>query len=71
MADKAKVIVEKDEVTVDDSLLGKLMAGAKGRIKITTPFGVREIHKVKDKKGKILRDDKHPENVGKVEKKKK
>ena len=67
----ANVRVEKDEVTVDDSLLGKLMAGTKGRIKIKSPFGVREIHKVKDNKGKVLKDDKHPENVGKVEKKKK
>lgn len=66
----ANVKVSKDEVTVDDSLLGKLMAGTKGRIKIKTPFGVREIHKVKDNKGRVLKDDKHPENVGKVEKEK-
>lgn len=65
----AKVRVEKDEVTVDDSLVGKLMAGTKGRIRIHTPFGDREIHKVKNSKGKVLKDDKHPENVGKVEKK--
>ena len=68
MPDKAKVNVKGDEVTVDDSLLGKLMAGTKGHIKIKTPFGVREIHKVKDLKGKVLKDDKHPENVGKKEK---
>ena len=66
----ANVRVEKDTVTVDDSLLGKLMAGTRGKIKIKTPFGERIIYKVKDKKGKILKDDKHPENVGKVEKKK-
>lgn len=63
----ANVKVSKDEVTVDDSLLGKLMAGCKGHIRIKTPLGVREIHKVKDKKGKVLKDDKHPENVGKKE----
>ncbi len=67
----ANVNVSKDEVTVDDSLLGKLMAGTKGHIRIKTPFGEREIHKVKDKKGKVLKDDKHPENVGRVEKKEK
>lgn len=67
MADKVRV--EKDEVTVEGSLLGKLMAGTKGKIKIKTPFGERVIYKVKDKKGKVLKDDKHPENVGKVEKK--
>ena len=68
MPDKAKVNVRGDEVTVDDSLLGKLMAGTKGHIKIKTPFGVREIHKVKDLKGKVLKDDLHPEKVGKKEK---
>lgn len=64
----ANVNVKGDEVTVDDSLLGKLMAGTKGHIRIKTPFGVREIYKVKDSKGKVLKDDKHPENVGKKEK---
>ena len=67
MPNKAKVNVKGDEVTVDDSLLGKLMAGTKGHIRIKTPFGVREIHKVKDSKGKVLKDEKHPEKVGKVE----
>lgn len=64
----ANVNVSKDEVTVDDSLAGKLMGGTKGHIRIISPFGVREIHKVKDQKGKVLKDDKHPENVGKKEK---
>ena len=63
MPDKLKLKVDKDEVTIEegeDSLLGKLLAGAKGKVKINTPFGKREIHKVKNSKGKVLKDDKKP-----------
>ena len=44
--------VEKDELTIDDddSFLSKLIAGCKGKIKIKTPFGVREIKKIKKRK---------------------
>jgi len=71
MPERANIRIEKDEVTVDDSTLGRLMAGCKGKIKIKTPFGERVISKVKNKKGKVFKDDNHPENVGKVEKPKK
>ena len=61
--------VLKDEITIsgDDSFVGKLIAGAKGNVKIKTPFGERTINKIKDSKGKVLRDTKHPEKVGKIE----
>lgn len=58
MPDRLKLKVVKDELTIeegDDSLLGKLLAGTKGKIKIKTPFGEREIKKVKDHKGKRIK----------------
>ena len=62
--------VLKDEMTMsgDDSFMSKLIAGAKGNVKIKTPFGERTINKIKDSKGKVLKDTKHPEKVGKIEK---
>ena len=66
-----KLKVDKDEITIEegeDSFMGKMIAGAQKRIVIKTPFGEREIHKVKDIKGRVFKDDKKPENVGKVEK---
>ncbi len=62
--------VLKDEITIsgDDSFLGKLIAGTKGNVKVKTPFGERTINKVKDSKGKVLKDKNHPEKVGKIEK---
>ncbi len=40
--------VDKDEITIDKtSAIGKLIANHKGKIKIKTPFGEREITKVK------------------------
>jgi len=41
--------VNNDELTIEDdgSFVSKLIAGCKGKIKIKTPFGVREIKKVK------------------------
>ena len=61
--------VLKDEITIsgDDSFISKLIAATKGKIRIKTQFGEREINKVKDSKGKVLKDTKHPEKVGKIE----
>lgn len=59
--DKLKLKVIKDEVTIEegeDSFLGKLIEGCHGKVKIKTPFGVREIHKIKNAKGKVFKDDK-------------
>ena len=44
-----KIKVEKDELTIEDdnSSLSKLIAGCKGTVRIKTPFGVREINKIK------------------------
>lgn len=50
-----KLKIEKDIATIEDdgSLVSKLIAGCKGKIKINTPFGKREIKNVKVKeKGK-------------------
>jgi len=61
MPDKLKLKLNKDELDIEegeDSFLGKMLAGAKGKVKIKTPFGEREIHKIKDSKGKVLKDDK-------------
>jgi len=58
--DKLKLKVDKDELIIEegeDSFLGKLIEGARGRIKIRTPFGEREIRKVKDKGGKVFEKD--------------
>ena len=74
MRDKVKLKVDKDELTIEEgenTFLGKLIAGSQRNIKINNPLIRREIHKVKDSKGKVLKDDKHPENVGKIEKKEK
>ena len=58
--DKIKLHIDKDEVTIEegeDSFLGKLIEGAKGKITIKTPLGKREIHKVKDTKGRVFKDE--------------
>ena len=70
MRDKVKLKVAGDEATIeegDTTFLGKVIAGTRGAIKVRG----REIHKVKDSHGKVLKDDRHPENIGKVEKPKK
>ena len=59
--DKLKLKIEKDEVTIEegeDSFLGKLIEGTQGTIRLNTPRGMREIHKVKDKRGRVFKDDK-------------
>ncbi len=74
MPDKVRLKVDKDELTIeegDTTFLGKMFKGAKGKINLGRRSGNREIHKIKDSKGKVYRDDKHPQNVGKVEKPKK
>jgi len=66
--DKVRLKVEKDEVTIEEgenSFLGKLLEGAKGKVKIKTPFGVREIHKVKNIKGKVFKDEQKREKASK------
>jgi len=44
-----KLNIKGNEVKVEggDSFMGKLMAGCKGKIKINTPFGKREVKVVK------------------------
>uniref|UniRef100_A0A6M3IQS9 Uncharacterized protein n=1 Tax=viral metagenome TaxID=1070528 RepID=A0A6M3IQS9_9ZZZZ len=44
-----KIKVDKDTATIDDddSFVSKLIAGCKGTVRIKTPFGVREINKIK------------------------
>jgi len=72
--DKLKLTLNKDEVTIKEGsndFISQLMGGCRGTIRIKNPLFRREIHKVKDAKGKVLKDDNHPENVGKIEKKKK
>ncbi|MDY6957617.1 MAG: hypothetical protein SVK08_00535 [Halobacteriota archaeon] len=47
--DKTKLRVSRNEITIEDgedSFIGKLIAGAKGKVRIKTPFGDREITKV-------------------------
>lgn len=69
--DKVRLRLNKDELTIvegDESFIGKLIAGTQGKVKIKNPLMRREIHKVKDHTGKVLKDDAHPENIGKVEK---
>ena len=72
--DKIKLVIDKDELTIDEedtNLANQLLRGVRGKVRINTPFVRREITKIKDSKGKVLKDDKHPENIGKVEKPKK
>lgn len=69
--DKVRLTLNKDEMTItegDESFIGQIIAGVQGKVKIKTPFVRREIHKVKDSKGKVLKDDKKPEKVGKKKK---
>ena len=50
MPKKTKLNIKDNEVKIEegeDSLVGKLMAGCKGKIKINTPFGKREVKVVK------------------------
>ena len=50
MPKKAKLNIKDNEVKIEegeDSFLGKLMAGRKGKIRINTPFGKREVKLVK------------------------
>ncbi len=45
-----KLKFKKNEVKIEEggnSFVGKLMAGCKGKIKINTPFGKREVKLVK------------------------
>lgn len=56
---EAKVKVTKGELRLskraEGSLLDKLIAGTQGKIKVKTPFGEREIHVVKDYKGRVIK----------------
>lgn len=55
MPKKTKLNIKDNEVKIeegDDSIIGKLMAGCKGKIKINTPFGKREVKVVKKFKPK-------------------
>ncbi len=50
MPKKIKLNIKGKEVKVEeggDSFIGKLMAGCKGKIRINTPFGKREVKLVK------------------------
>ena len=50
MPKKIKLNIKDKEVKVEeggDSFVGKLMAGCKGKIKINTPLGNREVKLVK------------------------
>ncbi len=50
MPKKIKLNIKGNEVKVEeggDSFIGKLMAGCRGKIKIDTPFGKREVKLVK------------------------
>ncbi len=50
MPKKIKLNIKGKEVKVEeggDSFIGKLMIGCKGKIKINTPFGKREVKLVK------------------------
>ena len=50
MPKKTKLNIKDNEVKIEegeDSIIGKLMAGCKGKIKINTPFGKREVKVVK------------------------
>ncbi len=50
MPKKPKLNIKGNEVKVEeggDSFVGKLMAGCKGKIRINTPFGKREVKVVK------------------------
>lgn len=62
-----RVIGNEATITGDGDFIEKLIKGAKGKIKVKTPFGEREITRVKDARGKVLKDTKHPEKVGKIE----
>ena len=65
----ANVKITGDEAIIEGegSFAEKVIAAAKGKIRIKTQFGEREINKIKDSKGKVLKDTKHPEKVGKIE----
>lgn len=65
-----KLRIEKDELTIeeeDNTLVSKLFKGVKANVTIRG----RQINKIKDSTGKVLKDNLHPENIGKVEKIKK
>ena len=49
-----RIKVNKDTAEIEDdgSLISKLLAGTRGKIKIKTPLGEREIKTVKNKKKK-------------------
>ena len=54
----AKLKIEKNTATIEegeDSLLGKLIAGCTGKIRINTPFGSRAIKTIKRASGAIIR----------------
>ena len=55
---KIKLKVDGDKVTIkkgSDSLLSKLISASKGKVKIKTPFGEREIRVVKNYTGRVIR----------------
>ncbi len=61
MPKKTKLNIKGNEVKVeegDDSFIGKLMAGCKGKIKINTPFGKREVKLVKRFKKEKVKEKK-------------
>ena len=50
---KTSIKVEKDTITVkgdSNDLVSKLISGCKGKVIIKTPFGIREIKKIKKEK---------------------
>ncbi|KKM81960.1 hypothetical protein LCGC14_1324540 [marine sediment metagenome] len=55
-----KLKFKEDTVTIlegEDTTEGKMLTGVKGSIRLKTPFGDREINRVKNKKGKILKNN--------------
>ena len=59
MPKKTKLNIKDNEVKIeegDDSFIGKLMAGCKGKIKINTPFGKREVKVVKKFKSEKVKE---------------
>ena len=59
MPKKTKLNIKDNEVKIEegeDSIIGKLMAGCKGKIKINTPFGKREVKIVKKFKSEKVKE---------------
>ena len=50
MKTKAKVTIDNDTIVAEgDSLVAKLLAGCKGKVKLRSPFGNRELKLDKSK----------------------